>query len=334
MANITLKSTIARLKSLIDTDLMSKDEKEEFDNLPESTQAQRVGFGQSSRQPFDVPSYIASAHEKVLSEGGAGIVLGKDRPTNMFSGFGGDGATHCASIDLVAGRLGYLGKAKTKKGSRINVDPNPKTDAARIYISQKSDPDGNYGLVKAGYSTSKKDPRSTIVLKADTLRLVSRENIKIVTRTDSVNSQGGQLSNAYVGNYGISLVALNDEKSLQPMVKGGNLKECLISIISHIQELTSLFDNFIEYDRNLTTALLTHTHNSPFMGTPTSPAFGMLPDGIKSMIDKITNVQLQMNVAIQKLNSVQMNYLENTAGTTATKDGQSLYILSRYNQNN
>lgn len=334
MAKINLRSGVTRSEKLFNTDLMSDAEKAEFKNLTKKQQAQRAGFGQSSRQKFDVPQYLAAAHEKVLSEGGSQIVLGKDRPTNLFSGFGGDRATHCASIDLVVGRLGYLGKAKTPDGQSINVDPNPKADAARIYISQKSDPDGNYGLVNAGFSTSKKEPRSTIVLKADTLRFVSRENIKFVTRTDSVNSQGGILSNAYVGNYGISLVALNDEKSLQPMVMGTNLKNCLKGIISHIQELTALFDNFIEYDRNLTMSLLSHTHNSPFLGIPTSPAFGLINPGIRSMIDKITNVQLQTNTAMMKLNTIQMNYLENTGGTTATKNGKSLHILSRYNQNN
>ena len=102
-----------------------------------------------------------------------------------------------------------------------------------------------------------------------------------------------------------------------------------------MQEIIGLIDNFVEYDRNLTTALLSHTHNSPFLGITSSPSFGLMPDGIKSMLDKILNVQLQTTPSLtQKINSIQMNYLENTAGTTATKDGQSLYILSRYNKNN
>ena len=335
MAKINVKSKVTRKSPVIDTDLMSDADKERFDNLPEDQQAQKVGFGRSNKQDFDVPSYTKAKVEKVYSHGGSSIVFGKDRPSNIFSGFGGDQATHSAALDLVVGRFGYLGKAKTKNGQPISADPNFKTDAARIYMSQKSDPDGYFGIARAGYSTSRKDPRSTIVMKADTVRLVSRENIKIVTRTDAVNAQGAQLSNAYVGNYGISLIALNDEKSLQPMVKGDNLKQCLKGIIEGMQEIIGLLDNFVEYDRNLTTALLTHTHNSPFLGIPTSPSFGLLPDGIKSMLDKILNVQLQTTPSLtQKINSIQMNYLENTGGTTATKDDQSLYILSRYNKNN
>ena len=53
-----------------------------------------------------------------------------------MTGYGGRGDTHCASIDLVAGRLSYLSRSENDNGDKIFADPNFKIDAARIYISQ------------------------------------------------------------------------------------------------------------------------------------------------------------------------------------------------------
>jgi len=326
----------AQASNAIDLQLMSEQERKSFDKKSGIQQAREMGFADGPKQNFDTPAYISNTAERVYSKGNAFIVLGLDRPSNIFSGFGGGKNTHCAAIDLVAGRLGARGARSTKSGKAVNADPNFRSDAARVYISQKSDPDGYFGLVKGTVgNTSTKSPRSTVAIKADTVRVIARENIKLVTRTDSQNAQGAELGNSFVGNYGIDLIALNDDKNLQPMVKGENLKECLSAIIESIHDIRDLFDNFVEEDRKLTQALLKHTHYSPFFGSPTSPALtGLLPTGIETLINKITNVQLQLNTSMQKLNSVQTNYLEAPGGASAAKDGKSQYILSRYNNTN
>jgi len=335
MSKTKINPTVKKTSKAIDLDLLSDRQRAAFDRRSPSQKAQWLGFSQGGRENFDTPSYIKSDAEKVIEQGNAFIVLGLDRPSNLFSGFGGSKNTQCAAIDIVAGRMGYRAKSSTKNGATVHTDPNFRHDAARIYISQKSDPDGYFGLAAGSVgNTSNKSPRSTVVLKADTVRMVARENIKLVTRTDTQNSQGAVLGNAFVGGYGIDLIAMNDDKALQPMVKGENLKECLKAIIETIHDIRDLFDNFIEEDRKLTQSLLKHTHNSPFFGSPTSPAFEFLPAGIESLINKITNVQLQLNTSMQKLNSVQTNYLEVPAGACATKDGKSQYILSRYNNAN
>jgi hypothetical protein len=315
---------------------MSQGERLAFDERSPQQKAQWLGFTKGGRQNFDTPKYISNGAEQVYEQGNSFIVLGLDRPSNIFSGFGGGKNTHCASIDIVTGRLGHRGRKKTPAGKMIHADPNFKLDAARIYVSQRSDPDGYFGLVEGSVgNTSKKSPRSTVAMKADTVRLVARENIKLVTRTDSQNSQGAALGNAYVGGYGIDLIAMNDDKNLQPMVMGENLKECLKAIIEAIHDLRDLFDNFIEEDRSLSQALIKHTHYSPFFGQSTSPDLtGLLPTGIETLINKITNVQLQLNTSMQKLNSVQTNYLEAPGGAVAEKNGKSQYILSRYNNTN
>jgi hypothetical protein len=335
MGKIRIESFIRKATDAINLKLMSTQERANFESRDPQGKARYLGFDNGFKQNFDTPQYISSPSEQTIVKGNSYIVLGLDRPSNIFSGFGGKQNTHSAAIDIVVGRLGYRGSARTSRGTLVNADPNFKLDAARIYISQKSDPDGYFGLVAGNVgNTSVDSPRSTVALKADTLRLIARENIKLVTRTDGANSQGAPLGNTFVGNYGIDLIALNDDKGLQPMVKGENLKECLAAIIGSINDLHGLIENFIEEDRELHQAFLKHTHYSPFFGSMTSPDFTGMPANIKSLINKITNTHVQMNVLTQKLTTVQTNYLEAPAGATASKDGKSQYILSRYNNTN
>jgi len=320
----------------IDISAIPARERAVFDSLDEQGQAEFLGFGPGSRNEFDVPAYISTKEETALQKGNSFIVMGLDRPNNIFSGFGGLKNTHCAAIDIVAGRLGSRATSRDAKGRLVNVDPNFKLDAARIYLSQKSDPDGNFGLVAGTVgNTTPDEPRSTVALKADTVRLIARENIKLVTRTDKENSQGGNLTNASTSAYGIDLIAMNDDSDMQPMVKGANLQNCLREVLETIHDLRELFKNFLEYDRNLTNALLNHTHRSPFYGQLTSPDFENLMDkGTESLINKLTNVESQLMLHMQKVNSVQQNYLDVPAGAEATENGKGLFILSKYNNTN
>ena len=57
----------------------------------------------------------------------------------------GSGNTHCAAIDLVAGRMGVRATKKDKKRKRVFKNPDFTMDAARVYISQKSDIDTYMG---------------------------------------------------------------------------------------------------------------------------------------------------------------------------------------------
>ena len=61
-----------------------------------------------------------------------------------MSGYGGKANTQAGAIDIVVGRMG-----NTKNGPQgnIRVSPDFFKDAARIYISQKSDIDDYFKLV-------------------------------------------------------------------------------------------------------------------------------------------------------------------------------------------
>tara|TARA_Y100000310_G_scaffold230794_1_gene233317 strand:+ start:21124 stop:22119 length:996 start_codon:yes stop_codon:yes gene_type:complete len=311
-----------------------------YDSLDDEGKARFFGFGQGARDDWEVPEYITTNVEEVMNNGNSFIVLGLDRPHNILSGYGGTKNMHCAAIDIVAGRLGFQARRKDDEGNVNYVDPNFKLDAARIYLSQKANVDSYFGLAKGTVgNTHELSPKSTVAIKADTLRFVARENIKLVTKTDRKNSQGGESSNSVQQVFGINLIAMNDSSDMQPLVKGNNLKACLREIMASVHELSGLFKNYLQYDRDLTTVLLGHTHYSPFFGIPTSPSVDQLvPRGAESLINKITNVETQLSLHMKKLISAQQNYIEAPGGAETVKgsgeQARSLDILSKYNHTN
>ncbi len=311
-----------------------------FDSLDDTEKAHFLGFGGGARDDWDVPQFITTAVEQVISKGNSFIVLGLDRPHNILSGYGGSRATHSAAIDIVAGRVGFRATKRDGKGELNYVDPNFQLDAARVYISQKSNVDQEFQLNPGTVgNTTPWAPRSTVALKADTLRLIARENIKLVTKTDWKNSQGGELTDAAKGIYGIDLIAMNDDRDMQPLVKGENLRQCLTEIIDVVEKLAALFDNHVQYGLDIDKVLLGHKHYSPFFGIPTSPSLDeLVPQGAKAVIDKLTNVAAQSPLLVQRMIMVQQNYIDAPAGaeTTDSSTGveKSLHILSKYNHTN
>ena len=82
---------------------------------------------------------VGSSDTKITNEG-ADIVLGTDRPDSVGSGFGGLGAQKANTIDLVVGRMASTRKGKGPTPSS-KVDNSFVSDAARIYISQLTNVD-------------------------------------------------------------------------------------------------------------------------------------------------------------------------------------------------
>ena len=172
-------------------------------------------FGDSITEAM--PRYIQSPCESVTQHGNSWIVLGRDRPASRASGYSGQGHTQASSIDMVVGRGAPV------PTSDINVDPSFSNDAARIYISQKTDIDDNFRIVSGGMGSS--HAKSGIGIKADAVRIVGTEGIKLVTRTSATNSKGGSVAPA-----GIELIAVNDEEGLQPMIRGDNMVEAMSAL--------------------------------------------------------------------------------------------------------
>lgn len=207
-----------------------------------------------------IPHYVQAGCETIYSgKNNNYIVMGRDRPRSRNSGYGGKGDTQASMIDVVVGRMGHT------PDDSVYVDPNFKTDAARIYISQKTDVDKNFGLAreKSGSSLAK----SAIAMKADTLRMIAREEIKIISGSDDTNSQGGDIS---FQRFGISLIADNNDADLQPIVKGDNLVVAMKRLVFHVNKLSGIVEGLLVEQDKLNKALKDHWHISPFKGKRTS----------------------------------------------------------------
>ena len=285
-----------------------------------------------------LPEYKKSMTETVLKgSNNSFIVLGRDRPGNMYSGYGGRGATGAGRIDLIAG----LSSSDIKDGRSEN--PNFALDAARIYVSQKADIDRYMGLAE----TPRQAPpgRSTVGIKADTVRLHAREDIKIVTgraRFEGLGRDGEKLSNGGKNEAPgtISLLAGNyteDEKKirfnffnplktrretvkkLQPVPKGENLRECLESIIDSISRLTSMVGENAFQIQMIDKFIATHTHQvtpgttPPFLpiAAPPLPLPTNFPGYPISAITsaKYTVLETEKQLFQQNLNLLKTNYL-------------------------
>lgn len=319
-----------------DITLMSPRTREMYDGLTEEEQEAYRGISatDSTGFDFDVPDYISVPNEHVYHKGNAFIVLGKDRLRSTLSQRAG---THSAAIDIVVGRLGHRGRKRDNKEKLQRVNPDQKLDSARIYLSQRCNVDGEFELSPGRVgNTTEAAPRSTVAIKADTVRLIGRENIKLVTRTDAYNSQGGEIKNVGMQRYGIDLIAMNDSSDMQPLVKGENLVACLTEIVGAINELRGLFNNYVDEYRQVTIAMANHTHNSPFYGTPTSPPWtGGTQASIKGLVSIVADVTAQLGLHATKCAMIETNYLGATGVVEfVTEENTSAYILSKYNNTN
>tara|TARA_R110002012_G_scaffold77783_3_gene197953 strand:- start:286 stop:1197 length:912 start_codon:yes stop_codon:yes gene_type:complete len=267
-------------------------------------------FGDSITEA--IPRYIQSPCESVTQHGNSWIVLGRDRPASRASGYSGQGHTQASSIDMVVGRGAPV------PTSDINVDPSFSNDAARIYISQKTDIDDNFRIVNGGMGSS--HAKSGIGIKADAVRIIGTEGIKLVTRTSATNSKGGSVAPA-----GIELIAVNDEEGLQPIIRGDNMVEAMSALEEQISKLSALVLNFLKDQAKYNNTIAAHTHIAPGFGSPTTPSIELVPAGINAAITTaeamVDNFKGRANINISWHNK----YLSPIS---------SKYICSKYNKVN
>jgi len=293
-----------------------------------------------------VPEYIQTSTEKVIkNDNNAWIVLGRDRPQSRGSGYGGRGDTQAASIDIVVGRMG-ANVMSCVEDQRVWIDPDFTKDAARIYISQKTDVDANFGLVpgKIGSAVSldmgeiaamrenmrsdveKFDafdplPRSAIALKADDIRIIAREGIKLVTGTDAKNSQDGDVASVV----GIDLIAGNNDQNIEAMVKGGRLITALKRIVFHLNNCFGALDTFVQHQTAFNESITNHQHHSPFWGQLTTVSVPVVYQGTKTGIDLLSQTKRSIAGSMRNLGNYEANYLES---------GGDGYINSKWNHVN
>lgn len=203
--------------------------------------------------PESVPSHNAADYEKVIqNDNNACIVLGRDRPASKASGYGNIGASGAGTIYLKVG-MAYPPKSRGKE--QIYADNNLKTDAAGIYISQLTDIDNNYELARGSLSLRNK---SGIGVKADGIRIIARENIKLVTGpfVKEQDSLGGKK----ITYNGVDIIAGNNDEDLQPMILGDNIVDCIEELTKSLTDLSAILDQVIVTQDIFEKSLSGHRH--------------------------------------------------------------------------
>jgi hypothetical protein len=292
----------------------------ELQKLKDLPDAQRDNSGLSNTSVVEaIPNYNSTNAETVYKgKHNSYIVMGRDRPRDIESGYGGIGVTQCGTIDLVVGLGGATGVQVNEQNESVYTDKSPELDSARIYISQRTDVDYNFGLPdgRVGKSTNK----SAVAVKADAVRLVARDGIKLVTGTDVYDGQGVRIDI----QEGIDLIAGNNDEDMQPLVKGKNLQEALREIIDLIADLNGAVTTLSSMYLQMMSALTLHTHIAVAPGSPVSPS----PDFAATAVSQYSQlIKLFFDLGIHQKNTVSTK-LDFTYETGAG------YINSLFNHTN
>ena len=221
--------------------------------------------------------YNSSPTEKVIrGQSNSLIGIGRDRPRGLDSGYGGQGSTHAGCIDLIAGLSGPYARQTKSDGTPLVTEKSPEIDAARIYISQRSNIDDYFHLPKGAVGEA--DARSSIAIKADAVRIISRTGIKLVTGTDT-HDMGPGTPNVFVG--GIDLIAGGAEaEDLEPIAKGTSLLLALQEFAELTASQNGLLMTLLFSLQTFSAALGIHIHGTPPSGGPTTPPDAAAADKI------------------------------------------------------
>ena len=236
-----------------------------------------------------VAPFADEAYELVFeNRNNAGIVLGKNY--NMLS----PTENRIGMIDIAAGRVAdkvkiatgidrdMLHTTKIVDASQVPKDSKiieeyargiKEKDAARVLIAQRTSIDDILNL-KTPKATNSPPGRSAVAIKADAVRIVSRDaacGVKIMVHQDpdGENSVYGDA----IGKAGVELIAGG---KLEPMVKAESLARSMAEMVSYISKLQAQVLRFYEIQMAFNQQVATELHISPFyavnvMSDPKNP---------------------------------------------------------------
>jgi len=300
-------------------------EKERTDNIPMASRPHTSGIA-GANYPEALPKYLKADCETVYKgKNDSYIVLGRDRTGSLLDGYGMNAEAKCSSIDIVAGRWSGLAPQVNEKGEENEVNPSFLMDAARIYISQRTDVDSAFECAPG--KVGNHEDRSAIAIKADGVRILAREGIKIITGIDPFNSK-----NIEITEYGIDLIAMNMDYDIQPLVKGKNLEICLKRLYHHVNELAEVVQNFCSHQIKFNRIVQEHTHISPFDADDTAPNLNLEQgDGPAVLKDIFQDASQQVGKVQENLGRWKAKYLDQV---DMTGKPSKFYINSKYNTTN
>ena len=275
--------------------------------LAEAPEGHNTGVGCTKRpEPVGIYNKAECEHFIGLDDldgkmGGVGIVVGRDRPHSVNSGYGGRGDTQAFAIRLTAGyggcnpgffgAHGYYPDINPNNQETLFHNPSNRYDGATLYLSQKCDVDKDFYCAD-GSMGGPVSSRSAAVMKADAVRIISRDGgIKIIANSDKEHT-GGKRTRALST---IDFIVNNDDVGLQPLAKGDNLNDAMKQIKNWINEILIQVSNLSKSQMDFHKAVAKHTHQLPPSAavivptplgptpTPASSAPPTIPTGV--MID-------------------------------------------------
>tara|TARA_Y100000592_G_scaffold100573_1_gene181258 strand:+ start:2727 stop:3623 length:897 start_codon:yes stop_codon:yes gene_type:complete len=252
-------------------------------SIPDNTNEQKLRQRNQQSSPNDYnsgfynsnivepnPIYNSTPIEKVVQgNNNTFIIMGRDRPRGKSSGYGGNGHSHAGCIDIIAGMTGIMCR-EVEDGVAVVTDKSPELDAARIYISQKTNIDDNFSLVDGNIGNMRGG--SGIAIKADGVRIIGREGIKLVTGGNVYNSPGLNISDTVQG---IDLIAGNDDSKQEPLVKGDSLQTALYEMAELISDTHALLTDFMIQYTALVTPIAAGAVDPAVKGSAAGQAVGL-----------------------------------------------------------
>lgn len=221
----------------------------------------------------------------------------------------------------------------------ITQHPQFAMDAARIYISQMSSVDETFGIAKNPKKTSMAVPtkgatevaleggfkmetenkltaHSSIMIKADKVRMHSRHDIKIVTGGEAYDSQGEPI----MTTGGIHLIAGNRKGENQPIPLGYNLEACLQEVLYVSKETLKIMARFCKRQMAYNDVLSSHEHMSPFgPGLMCTPSITGAPTGTYTVVHQFIGVQKQIDNLLSEIIRVRSTFLDPPTTQTSNK---------------
>lgn len=198
---------------------------------------------------------VQLSDEKIVSLGaGAFLQGGRDRPAEAGTGNKGPNNPCIYICTGPSGRLINKSPAD-KSGTKVKVNRNFNLDDSFIYLSGRADIDKYLGLARGKMGNSVDSP--AIAIKSSDLRFVARNGIKLVTGVDARNEKGAPKASIV----GIELIAGNDDKNLQPIIKGNNLVDAFNEFNSKvIEKMIATIEKLAAHQNEFNIALTRHQH--------------------------------------------------------------------------
>ena len=291
---------------------------------------------QKAAIPYSDNAVIAVADEEKLITGPDNtlISLCRDRPAEI--GTGPQYTPAGASYFCAGASHGFPDKTpQGPNGEILKANRNFNLDASTIYMSAKCNIDEYYGL--AAGKAGKAEGTAAIAIKSTNLRFISRNSIKLITRTDPSNENLAPLDASING---IELIAGNDDSGLQPIVKGTNLVKGLTDLADRVFKVAETLEHFIKQQADFNSALAKHTHPDPInilfglvtSQSPTAVTGGKTLEDIETKIQGQLTTSFMVNSMLPDIQKHKLN-LTNFKNQYLSPAGGD-YINSSYNKVN